>query len=1019
MDIRNFFGKKGVGGGGATGGNAKAAAAGSQANTSQKGQRVKKNESKNDVKDDNEKQVSRSSQGRNHSSSHASSNSVKDLSSLNSSPTEESKRNHKVAIEKSQTSKKSVSHQKTKAAKATNSASKSDKTKRNKKELEEGTPLKKRRIIHSSDSGEEDSDDDFQLSPSALKRKTGRQNKIEAEPSASAPSKSPATRKSPRPRSAAKQQAVGGVSKGKAKQGKERPPKPLMGVASDPNPSPGTFDGYTFVFTGNMQDFPRDEASDYVKCYGGRVTTGVSGKTNYLVVGDILEDGRNVEEGSKYKKAKELGEEKIVILKGQEELYGLAKLLDEKHKMDKQSANDEARSSMNEKDIVSAESNDASVSVPISNPYAKKTNSHLSNPPSSSPSSKAIANPYAKNSSVISNPYEKKSSGTPINPYATSSARKKEEVQVRGGGRAHVNDPNALWADKYAPSNTHMILGNKEVVKKLADWLDRWETTFNRPSNGKNGRNSAKSGSFKAALLSGPPGIGKTTTAQLVAKEAGRQVLEMNASDARSKKTLQTSLGDVTGSQVLSFDIPNKKGKVKKRCIIMDEVDGMGAGDHSGMSELIHMIKSTKVPIICICNDRQSQKIRSLASYCLDLKYRRPIKSVIARRAIEIAKAEGMAIEYNAAEAIAESCGNDIRQVLNCLQMWSNKKHSSSGNKSEMTYKEFKERDGMINKDEMLRVSLFDAAKMICEGRKGIADADERTQVDSLFKRTDAFFTDYALMGLLVHQNYLKVGLHHFALTKTKGGAHAEYEFLVDMYHGTEAMSDFAIAEHGVRSGDQNWSLLPFCSTLVVKSGYHLGGERGGFLSGYPEFSSWLGKNSSRGKMDRILQELSHHINYKISADKTELRLVYLPILRERIARLLMETSEDGPKVNDAIVFMDEYGLDRDDVFENMDEFVLDKNIKKLADLDSKIKAAFTREYNKGAHKSQALIEEQGAPTSRKRKSTGDVENDEGVSIESEQSDTEELSPEEIKKLFSSKKKSGSTNRSGAKKSKS
>jgi hypothetical protein len=27
---------------------------------------------------------------------------------------------------------------------------------------------------------------------------------------------------------------------------------------------------------------------------------------------------------------------------------------------------------------------------------------------------------------------------------------------------------------------------------------------------------------------------------------------------------------------------------------------------------------------------------------------------------------------------------------------------------------------------------------MICEGRKGLADADERAQVDSLFKRTDA-----------------------------------------------------------------------------------------------------------------------------------------------------------------------------------------------------------------------------------------------------------------------------------------
>lgn len=43
-----------------------------------------------------------------------------------------------------------------------------------------------------------------------------------------------------------------------------------------------------------------------------------------------------------------------------------------------------------------------------------------------------------------------------------------------------------------------------------------------------------------------------------------------------------------------------KKASVQKRCIIMDEVDGMGAGDRSGMSELIQMIKKSKVPIVSI-----------------------------------------------------------------------------------------------------------------------------------------------------------------------------------------------------------------------------------------------------------------------------------------------------------------------------------------------------------------------------------------------------------------------------------
>jgi replication factor C subunit 1 len=43
-----------------------------------------------------------------------------------------------------------------------------------------------------------------------------------------------------------------------------------------------------------------------------------------------------------------------------------------------------------------------------------------------------------------------------------------------------------------------------------------------------------------------------------------------------------------------------------KTLIIMDEVDGMSSGDRGGITEIIMMIKNTKVPIICICNDRQS-----------------------------------------------------------------------------------------------------------------------------------------------------------------------------------------------------------------------------------------------------------------------------------------------------------------------------------------------------------------------------------------------------------------------------
>ena len=52
--------------------------------------------------------------------------------------------------------------------------------------------------------------------------------------------------------------------------------------------------------------------------------------------------------------------------------------------------------------------------------------------------------------------------------------------------------------------------------------------------------------------------------------------------------------------------------EIKPSVLIMDEVDGMSSGDRGGVAELISLIKITKIPIICICNDRYSTKLKSL-----------------------------------------------------------------------------------------------------------------------------------------------------------------------------------------------------------------------------------------------------------------------------------------------------------------------------------------------------------------------------------------------------------------------
>ncbi len=72
-----------------------------------------------------------------------------------------------------------------------------------------------------------------------------------------------------------------------------------------------TFAGKTFVITGTLPTFSRDDAREFIESHGGKVTDSVSKKTSYLVLGEAP--------GSKYEKAKSLG----VKIIGEEDLKKL------------------------------------------------------------------------------------------------------------------------------------------------------------------------------------------------------------------------------------------------------------------------------------------------------------------------------------------------------------------------------------------------------------------------------------------------------------------------------------------------------------------------------------------------------------------------------------------------------------------------------------------------------------------------------------------------------------------------
>jgi DNA ligase (NAD+) len=79
-------------------------------------------------------------------------------------------------------------------------------------------------------------------------------------------------------------------------------------------PKAGPLKGLTFVLTGTLPNLSREEAKKLIETAGGKVSSAVSKKTNYVVAG--------AEAGSKLEKAQELG----IKIVGEEQLLDLIKV---------------------------------------------------------------------------------------------------------------------------------------------------------------------------------------------------------------------------------------------------------------------------------------------------------------------------------------------------------------------------------------------------------------------------------------------------------------------------------------------------------------------------------------------------------------------------------------------------------------------------------------------------------------------------------------------------------------------
>ena len=204
-----------------------------------------------------------------------------------------------------------------------------------------------------------------------------------------------------------------------------------------------------------------------------------------------------------------------------------------------------------------------------------------------------------------------------------------------------------LWVEKYRPSKIKEVVGNEEAKESFIEWL----------------RNKRRR--KKAALLYGPAGVGKTALVNAASKEYNFTIIEMNASDTRTEKAITKIANPATSFVALDTFSSDSKGNL----LFMDEVDGVfGNQDRGGISAIVKIVESSKIPIIMAANDPDLRKLRPLKKVCQLIRFqpvRIPLIIVLLRR---ICALENIEAEFEALERIALNSRGDVRSAINDLQ---------------------------------------------------------------------------------------------------------------------------------------------------------------------------------------------------------------------------------------------------------------------------------------------------------------------------------------------------------------
>jgi replication factor C subunit 1 len=303
-----------------------------------------------------------------------------------------------------------------------------------------------------------------------------------------------------------------------------------------------------------------------------------------------------------------------------------------------------------------------------------------------------------------------------------------------------------MFTTIYRPKKIEDFIGNRNIIQPFIHWLLEW---------------NADDKKNKCALVSGLTGIGKTLLVDLILKKHDYNIINLALNDERDKEYMNNVIKPILKTK--------KTFEGQENVLVVSEIDA--GGDYGFISSLTECIKETKIPIICICNDRYDQSIKPILNYCFDIKMTKPSYQEVYRLLYNIVVTEKIRIKETELKELYDQSNGDIRFIINTLQFGMRK-----GNKNIQSSNIFDTTGKLLSMDE------------------------------TIDRKYDTYWLANDLHPLLVQENYVNNIM----------GINDQVKSLDNLAYSAHALSDTDLFDTYVNMA--NWEIDPYVAMSTINS---------------------------------------------------------------------------------------------------------------------------------------------------------------------------------------------------------